>query len=120
MPQFLSIGVGAGWNRRQSPDELGKQQAGYHHDGKDYDFRFNDATDTGAGQLDFTKLYSRFTVVMYRNRSIPDLNSLITEILGAGNKTGLPHERQAHELTGNTFHTCGDVGNERGINKSIQ
>src|SRR6056300_361761 len=119
MPDFLGKGVGTGGYGGQAPDKLRKKQAGDHDNRKYHDFRLDNPADAGAGKLNLPKINGGFTIIVNRNGRIPDLNALIAEIFGTGNKADLPDQRQADKLPGNTFHPGSNIRNDRGVDKAV-
>ena len=109
MPEFLGIGIAGRGDRRQLPEKLGKEQRGDDHDGKDHDFRLDDTAQAGAGQLDLPEIHRGLAVVVDGDRGVPDLDALIAEKFGSGDKARLPNQRQADELSGDSLHAGGDV-----------
>ena len=60
--------------------------------------------ERGACQFHFPESYRCFTVVVNRDRCVPYLDPLVAEVLGPGNEAGLPDQRQADKLSGNTYY----------------
>ena len=77
-----------------------EEQAGNHDDGKDQQFRLDNAPQRGACQFDLTELDGGLTIIVDGNRGIPDFNTLVTEKTGPGNKARFPDEREADKLAG--------------------
>ncbi len=88
--------------------------------GRVTNLRLDDAAQAGAGQLDLAKADGGLAVVVDGDGGVPDLDAVVAEIFGTGDKARLADQRQADELSGDALHAGSDVGDERGIDETVK
>ena len=109
------LGVGEGHRREGThlPDQAPEQSAADQGHRQDEQLGFGDAGQPGAGQLHLAKQLGPPAVVRVRDRREPDVHPLIS----AQYEGSLPHQREAHGLSGQPEHAGVHIGYQRSQHK---